>query len=200
MSFRDWTVLRWASLLAGIYVLSFVNVYWPVLRFTTPALNYSFFAMTQLIPWGIAVLATRLKGWRGWTLGITAIAFAILGTPLGLISAGCAVETMRDGRDRIFERTLTVPSARGSVVFYHADTGAVGADGLAVRQQCALLPGILVVRELIHYEDRTFVVQAETADSTTVRVVLGQWGNDGRVLNERIFRLALLPCLWSWDG
>jgi hypothetical protein len=111
--------LGWLALL---YVLGMANVYFPLLRLSSPILNYLFFAGLQIVPWYAIRLVLHWVAWRRWALLIPTVLMAGVCGTLAVIATACSVLTFHDGGDRSFERRASIPTARGTVVVYRTSS------------------------------------------------------------------------------
>ena len=184
-----------AAWLAAIWVLCWINVFWPFLRFSLTALNYAAFSIVQIIPWFLLPFLFQRRRWP--LFGLT-ILFAVLSAPFGLISAACSLATLPG--DRTVKRVAEYPTPRGSVVVYYVNSGAVGYWGYRVWQQCSVMPGILAVHHLLSSPDHGYEAEVQPLDSRRVRIKMDYWhGSVSRPI-EKVANLWILPCLWSRAG
>jgi uncharacterized membrane protein len=204
------TRARKVGWLAVLYAVSWLNVFWPFVRFQSVTLNHLFFAIMQIIPWILTVVvasSVHWPGWRRWSLFSIFLVVGILSAPFGLLGVACAA--LED--DASFERLVAVPTLRGNVVAYRLNSGAIGSDGVIVRQECTVAPGVLVVRELVRKDAED--ARIEAVGSSMVRVLIPVYslsyskgkatlvplnGPNGTI--DKVFHLALLPCLWNRTG
>jgi len=173
-----------ASLLV-LYILSWMNVFYPVLRFSSQVANYSAFAIGQLIP----VWVTRLsRSWSGWQRRVLVTIAALLmlpAFPSGIAATGCAAMSVW-GNDWL-DRLRVVPIPAGTISLYRTNGGATSPFGIVVRQECRIAPGIVVVRQLAHeVGDQADV---EWAGRGSVRVIFRHGGIDRQRDNVRIYPL-----------
>jgi hypothetical protein len=116
------------------------------LRFTRPDLNYLAFSLAQLIP--LVLLATSASlpdPDRVFGMSLAAL-LLLIAVPFGSITLACAV--MAGGvssRDLSFDRIRTIATSRGPVAVYRSNGGALDDFGIIVRQECTLIPGLLVL-------------------------------------------------------
>ncbi len=191
------TLARSIGLLLSVYLAAMLNAAVPLLRFQNGPLNYFFFAAIQLLPWGAVLAARRLKGWPRWALSIPSFLLAVISTPLGLIAGGCTVNTMTQQVDSSFERMTTIATERGTVTVYRTNGGALDHFGIVVRQECAVLPGLLVVRNLATEP----AVRRSAIDVLPKAQLLISFPDFDKNIRtqppSRMQELASLPCFWA---
>jgi hypothetical protein len=137
-----------ASLAA--FWLALVNWQHPLLRLSMDYVNVVAFWLLLLLPWG-AVVATIvwLDGWRRWVMSVVAVACIVVGAvPL----FGTSIELLTrpiGSSDGIYTplRHLALPQG-GRLTVYETDCGAPCDFGVVVRQERAILPGVLLVRDI----------------------------------------------------
>lgn len=133
-------------LLAGCYLAVLVNVRWPGVRFTTGFTNYAVFLAAQFIPLGICLTGTWQSGWRRSAAFGIGLLLLVPACPLGLGAAACMAFSVPD--DATFERIHVASNEAGRVAVYRTNGGALSAFGIEVRQECAIVPGLFMVRPL----------------------------------------------------
>jgi hypothetical protein len=142
------TYLLRIALLVSIYLLVLLNVFYPAVRFNYGAANYVAFALAQFIPVTLLTMARLGTGWRRWSTLVVGSLLLFPAVPLGLGAAGCAVLSLPE--DPSLERQQTIRTDFGNVTMYRTNGGATTAFGIVVRQECRVVPGLLVVRQLAH--------------------------------------------------
>jgi hypothetical protein len=168
-----------------VAVLSFaavqVNWHYPLLRFDSARLNHLFLLIAFALPFlaAFAVLGFP-KLWSkalGFVLLLPIFAYTALFAPF---IAALTLETVLYGYDSTFQPIgwMTVGSYR--VTIFRTDCGATCDNGIAVRQERQVLPGILLVRQLEGF------YPAYDATYHTV-------GRDSFVVNDRLYVLQSLP-------
>ena len=146
----------------SVYTLVWVNVFVPALRVAPPGLNDALFSLAQAIPaWilGTGVFAldslredqketwctstSSADAWFAITVGALLLIPAV---PIGMLEFVSAAMSA----DGAVELKQTVASHAGTVRVYRTDGGATTAVGIIVQQECAIGPGIRLVRRLAH--------------------------------------------------
>jgi hypothetical protein len=178
--------IRNAALLVGAYALACFNLMVPVVRLTPQILNYLAFGAVQLIPLAVIGNAMSQRGWTRWpTLAVGAVLF-VLSLPLGVGAVGCAALAVPV--DPSFEQLQVVRTDHGNVVAYRTNGGATTAFGMVVRQECVLLPGVRLVRELAReYPSHDAAVQWQAPGQ--VRVSFANSGSGTAGVRVRAFPL-----------
>jgi len=146
------------------FLLLQLNVYFPFLRFSSDAANLFVGALAFLLPFLAAVLAFMIpKRWFTTILLMVVLAPLLGLSALGVLFEGALLEdTLRTGVNPAFERIATVPMGVYSVGIFLSDCGAPCSMDIALRQEKAIAPGVLLVRELAGFED---------ADQPTYKVI-----------------------------
>lgn len=180
------TYLVRVGLLVSIYLLVLLNVFYPAVRLNFAAANYGAFALAQFIPIRILTTARLGAGWRRWSALVVGTLLLVPAFPLGLGAAGCAVLSLSE--DRSFERQQTMPTDFGTVTIYRTNGGATTAFGIVVRQECRVVPGLLVVRQLAHGypADESHI---ELQSRGAVHIVFVDNGERPAARNDRIVHL-----------
>ena len=180
----------------GAYLAVLANLRYPVLRFSWPLANIAFFTAAQILP--VAAIGSSLRHLAGWRL----ISFLVVITPaallgLGLAFAGfmCAASVASDGADRSFERQESVATPKGEVVAYRTNGGATTSFGIVVRQECLLLPGLMVVRQLGGEYPAEKAVLLWSGGGTVRATFAAYPGKRPETTQE--LSLATLPCLFG---
>jgi hypothetical protein len=169
---RRWSAGLTTLILAITYVAFIVNIFFPGVRFTFAIGNYLAFGAAQLIPVGILWTARRASGWRRiCSMGI-GLVLCLPAAPFGLGAAACVMLVTPTAQDASFERLHVESNASGTVAVYRSNGGATTAWGIDVRQECPIVPGLVVVRPLagdypadeaaIELENGTAVIRIET--------------------------------------
>ncbi len=137
-----------AIVLVIAYVLGFVNLRLPTVRFSAPLLNTAFFASLQLIPLALLMIAFSVPHW--WTrrlLTVLLLPFVVLSGFFGSCSAFEATSILARGSGS-FERLERFPIRRGWISIYRTNGGAMTSFGIVARQECELISGLLNVRHI----------------------------------------------------
>jgi hypothetical protein len=145
-SARPRRLIAIGSGLAVVYVLGMLNFSTPVLRLTWPQANAFAFAVLQLIPFILLFLVLSADPFSERVLLIVLLLPAVA---FGGFAGSCSIidcETMGRGKDPSFEPIEEVPVSAGRLVVYRTNGGATTSFGIAVRQECQLLPGLRRVR------------------------------------------------------
>jgi hypothetical protein len=181
-------------LLTTAYGAGVGNLALPTIRLRFQVANYLFFALIQLIPLILVVVALRWRGWGRYVLVGFGMLLMIPATPLGLGAAACAVESIADGADLSFERINAMKTPRGAIGVYRTNGGATTSYGIVLRQECQIAPGILVVRN-VGREYPAHTVQLENLGEDVVRASFPPYGDQRSQLTVQILHLRRLPCL-----
>ena len=148
-SLRANSIAAIACGLVAVYATGMINAWSPCVRFVSPLANSVTFAVMQLIPMVLFVLAILTGSWWARLLRAIAIvpivAHAIL---FGSCAALDSASTMADGTDRGFEKINATSLPSGRLAIYRTNGGATTSFGIVVRHECALLPGLLRVRNV----------------------------------------------------
>jgi hypothetical protein len=143
---------RLRLLLAGAAVgmaLILWNVGHPVLRLSSSLANHVVLAAALLVPWPLAVASWWLRPWPARVIGLiggAALGLAFL-LPAGITLLDMAA-VLRQGHSEAFLLTSEVQLLGTRVRAYQTNGGATTDYGLVVRQERALVPGLLLVRNL----------------------------------------------------
>jgi hypothetical protein len=136
-----------------ILSLATVVLYWqfrhPVVRTSSTLVNEGLGLFLALgLPWLALLSLTRLKRWWGNAIVIAGIFPLLFYSGLVFFVAMMQLGAMKNGRDLSFE-PLSERQWNGSHVrFYRTNGGATTDYGLVIRQERAILPGVLLVRRL----------------------------------------------------
>ena len=140
---------RIATALAATYVLGMANFWFPTLRFTWPLANAIFFLLLQIIPLAVLFLKpfsrVRLLG------GLSTIVLVSISILSGLLGFGALLNTISmaaSGGNPTSELIESVALPTGPLAVYRTNGGAMTSFGITVRQECVLIPGILLVRRV----------------------------------------------------
>ena len=138
-------------LLLAIWALVWMNAaqFGPVhagLRFVPPILNYLFFAAAQCIPFAMLSTAERLRD-TDRRFGVPlAILLCVVALPGACTASSCIVlGGARLDTNDAFENYHDLSAPSGKVVVYRTNGGALTDFGIEVRQECTIVPGILIV-------------------------------------------------------
>ena len=140
-----------ASLLA-VFLLGVWNWDAPVLRLTSPLGNVVVLFGFFLLPWVAVVIIRPMLTFGGWRR----VAFILAVTPLLAYSSftaaliGCfeLPSAVQRPAHLGFDPIQRVILPNSTLVLYLTDCGATCSFGLLLRQERALLPGVLLVRDL----------------------------------------------------
>lgn len=146
---RSWTLTRVCAAFA-LWALLVANWVWPVLRLSYQPLNHLVLAGALLLP-ALAVWK-RPRTPRATSIGVLALGLpiAVLSTLLLTLPLVALAWTIVAGRDPSLERIRNEPApVGGQVSVYRTNGGATAGQGIVVRHERALIPGVLlVVREV----------------------------------------------------
>jgi hypothetical protein len=148
--------------------LAFLNLRHPVLRLAYPYANVVALWLLLLLPVAAAIVAlNRLRRWARWLmLALAACVFACTGPVLFLVTLGL-VTTPIEEPDPSFMPLHRSPLPRGgSLVAYLEDCGAPCSFSVVVRQERALVPGLLLVRNVYVYGE---------IDDASVQIMTPEW-------------------------
>jgi hypothetical protein len=146
---------RIVMLLGGV-ALFLWQIQHPFARFVWAPLNSLCFLIVLLLPW-LALLQLLLLGRRWLNLvGIVAGIFLLLATPLAL-GMGLLFSGMLG-----VEQVAETPWLGSTVRVYWFRTGGLSHDFIRVRQEKAILPGLVLVRDLEDFDLRDFEPRIET--------------------------------------
>jgi len=171
---------------ATVHIIFWVNVFYPTVRLSAQPANYACFALAQLLPLNIIRLSGSSRRYsRGLALAL-GLFLLVPAVPSGCAAAACVV--MSVPTDRSFERQNAIPTPFGLVALYVTNGGATTAFGIIVRQECRVLPGVLIVRELAD-EYPADKAALDMPRPGFVRIVFQDSSLEPPVTNERTFRL-----------
>ena len=156
--------------LIALYVGSWANLFWPIVRFDFEIANYIAFAAAQLIPAAILFSSTFSNGWARWIWVSVGLVFSIPACPVGFGAAACVV-LLPTQSVSLFERLSVHSVNKETVAVYRSNGSALDADGITVRQECRIAPGLLVVRPLAHAYPANGA-RIELQQSGTVRITM----------------------------
>ncbi len=184
---------RWFWSLLGCYLATWLNLLWPVLRLTHAAANDLAFAASLLVlPFGL--LSTAPNAWEGARRGLAvalSVALLLLSIPVSLGVSACSALSGYPRADRSFEKLHQIVTNSGVVAAYRTNGGATTSFGMVVRQECQVVPGLLVVHTLAtEYPAADAIVRL---DGTTVTVTFPAYGERAPERQARTY-LVRLPC------
>jgi hypothetical protein len=179
--------------LVAVYVLSWANVVYPFVRLTSQAANYGAFALAQLIPIKVIRLANSWPGWSRWPALMIGVLLLLPAVPLGVGAVGCAALAIPT--DASFERRQAVPTSFGTVAVYRTNGGATTAFGIVVRQECHVVPGVVLVRQLAD-EYPSDNADVEWQASGSVRISFQDGSDRPPLIKVRTLRLRH----FCWGG
>ena len=138
---------RWYFSLITAYGAILFNVVVPIVRLTVSEANLAALFLAQLLPVGAFIVA--FIGWRG----LRRVVAVLASVPLLLMAVPGAMilpvgAFMGAGLED--ERLQTIATGWSRVTVYRTNGGATTAFGITVRQECPVLPGVLVVHQLAH--------------------------------------------------
>jgi hypothetical protein len=186
--FRTGALVTGAIAAVG-YVLGVANWFLPTLRFTSAAANAFTLAGILLLPWVVLLSALSLKRVALRILVPLAILpIALLSSLLGLFAVLQGHDIVRTGVDPSLEELWRELAGWGTVAAYRTDGGATTDNGIVLRREATVLPGIVVVHTL-YYEYHAY-------DCTPVRLSGGSgtvW-IDGRA--QHTVAVPSRPFVW----
>jgi hypothetical protein len=133
----------------------------PALRFESTLLNHLFLLLAFILPWVAAGAFFFLPRLWGRVLALLVLAPVLVYSALfALLTADLTAHTVRQGYDIQFQPLSTVPMGNYRVRIFRTDCGVWCEFGIAVRQERRLVPGVLLVRQIDHFEayDASYVV------------------------------------------
>lgn len=181
------------AVLVAVYILSWANVAYPFVRLSYQAANYLAFALAQLIPIKVIRLANSRPGWSRWPVFMIGVLLLLPAVPLGVGAVGCAALAIPT--DESFERRQAVPTSFGTIAVYRTNGGPTTAFGIVVRQECRVMPGVVLVRQLAH-EYPSDKADVEWQASGSVRISFQDGGDPVPLINVRTVRLRY----FCWGG
>jgi hypothetical protein len=158
------------SALAAFW-LALANWEHPVLRLAMDYANLVALWFLLLLPWGVAVLAfVRLAGWTRWLMLALAVPSIIVGAIPLLMTSLDLLTTHVGASGSGFTPLHRLPLPHGgALVVYQTNCGAVCDYGVVVRQERALVPGLLLVRDVYNqYHAEDAVVEITAPDRARV--------------------------------
>jgi hypothetical protein len=157
-------VVRILPLLA-LFWLAILNTRFPVLRFTTPRLNFIFIVVICLIPWIALTMALESPEWkRRWAR--IAILVLLVPTLVFTIPAGFVALFLQGGEEHL--TSVEMPGYR--VAAYRENCGAPCSFSVEIQQERTLIPPLMLVHHLRSF-DEADEVQLKVASTDQVRVV-----------------------------
>jgi hypothetical protein len=146
------TPIRYAAIALGVYWLAILNWFHPVLRLTSSYANLLALWIMLWIPWVVAgVTLARVRGRERWLILPFAFASMALGAVFLIVTSFELASRQFGEPDAGFAAVQRAPLPRGgALVVYQTDCGATCSIGTVVRQERALLPGLLLVRSIYH--------------------------------------------------
>jgi hypothetical protein len=141
--------LRNVGLLAVATVIFFWQIRHPVLRLTSPSGNAFLTMILGLaMPWLTALAVFRLGRWWSKVLSVVAALPLLIYSFVFLIGLAMTGSSIEDGRDLGFDPFAVSGWNGTNVRFYRTNGGITTAFGVVVRQEKALVPGVVLVRNL----------------------------------------------------
>jgi hypothetical protein len=141
----------WAALgaCATMFLLGMANFLTPVIRLSSPLANYVTFLGILLIPWMVVALAFLVRPvWAAAAIGTLGVAAGLASGILALFVALSTYLVWTNGRDEGFLPVSEVHTDAGVVRAYETNGGATTDYGLIVRQERAIFPGVLLVKNV----------------------------------------------------
>jgi hypothetical protein len=143
---RVWLVL---AACAAMFLLGIANFFTPVIRLSSPLANHVTFLAILLLPWVVVALASLVRPvWLAVAVGTLGVATGIASGVLAILVAFSTYSTWTDGRDQSFLSVSEVRTDAGVVRAYETNGGATTDYGLVVRQERAIFPGVLLVKNV----------------------------------------------------
>lgn len=179
------------------YLAVLLNLGFPLLRFSWSLANIAFFGAAQFLPFlAIESAVQHLAGWRRAVLVTLSAPLALLSIGLAAGSCTCVACVATDGADYSFEKRESVGTSHGRVVAYRTNGGATTSFGIVIRQECNLLPGLLVVRRL-GGEYPASEAQFEWSGGSSVRATFPSYEGKRPEATVQELPLSRLPCLFG---
>lgn len=176
-----------------IFILGWLNLQYPVLRFSGSILNQSFLVLLFLIPAFLFVnLLWLSKQWQR----VIGIILLFLPTLFFLLFAGFALFEMvfiiSDGYDATFEKKIYTNLPQSSLCAYRiSDSGPSSTTfRMVIRQERNILPGLLLVKN-IFVQDQGDAVSFKLHDDTSVTLEYNNYDKNGINISndQKVFKL-----------
>jgi hypothetical protein len=176
-----------AFLLLLTYFAVWANVRWPFLQFKSALANSIFFIAAQLLPFLILGLVSHsLRAWPRVIGTAVAVLLIVVALPVGCTQTLCAAQIAADGgKDRDFEKIQEISTGRGPVAVYLTNCGATCDFGILIRQECEVLPGLLVVRPLFSVY-RANEAEVEVLGPASVRLRAPPYPQRAQAVEEEV--------------
>ena len=175
-----------------VVVLLLLNTWYPRLRFESSVANYEFAIVLFCFPACLAMVALFAR--PRW-IGISIAVLFVLISPLlaiGLLfSALDLASTLQHGKDLLMQPCSEVWQGSIRVRAFHIDEWLAG-DGLIVRQEFRLMPGLLLVRDL-YQTDHALGGTVSNLSPGVVRIKPDSYESDTPDVLDVKLRSFLLP-------
>ena len=148
---RPTLLLRWRdlALVVGANVLFFWQLRHPVIRCSFPLVNDVLGAALGLcLPWLAAAAVFQMGRWWSSTAAVLALLLLLPYSAVWFLGSAALTFNYRNGHNASFELFAETRWNGSSVRLYRANGGATTDYGVVIRQEKALLPGILLVRNI----------------------------------------------------
>jgi hypothetical protein len=185
------------GILLALFVAAWVNAipYGPTaltgLRFTLPILNYLFFVFVQFIPFRLFEIAASWSGVRRVGAFIVVIPLMLIAVPSACGASGCVVLGKGMLRsDPSFDKVRDMPATRGHVVVYRTNGGAMTDFGIVVRQECSIVPWLVVVEHPLVAQYHAYDAGISVASPSSVLIEI-----QGDLPTRIEAKLRYWPCI-----
>ena len=162
---------RRALLASFATVLFLCQLRHPVIRFSVPLLNFVVGSILAFgLPWSAACLMWRASR-RRWTRVLVVCVFVLL-VPYSfaaLFGSAMTAFAFKGGDDMSFRRIAELPWNGTFVRLYRTDGGATTDYGIVVRHERAILPGVVLVRNLDDFYPCASLDLAGTRDGVRLK-------------------------------
>ncbi len=149
-----------------VFVAAWLNWGSPLLRFASPLANRAAFLVAMLLPLvALSVGSSTASPWQRWLLRLPVVPFVFVGLLMSVPTALGIYDTARDGTDPSFETIARYEVAPLRLTVYRTHCGPMCSNGVVIRAERQLVPGLLFVRD---------VFRDTPADSAVVRALPGQ--------------------------
>jgi hypothetical protein len=149
------TAMGLIVVLLAAWVAMVANEWFPVLRFESSWRNATWALASYTLPWlALGLTLWRLEKWRrvaAMLMLVVPIAYTLILGPMVAMHLMSLRST--HGKDRSFQRVAAIPVDGGRIAIYRSDCGLpCGNEGIAVRHERRLVPGLLLVRRLAGFD------------------------------------------------
>ena len=150
-----------------IFGLSVLNMWLPLVRFTMHVMNVGFCLLVACVPWLALIVARRSSLWKDWR---KRLALILLLVPILLVSILVGpLQLLFDPFMLGVKRMTTLRTGGYQVSAYLLDCGVLCSFEIEIQQERILIPPIMVVRNLAHYDD-TYDALLEIVSPNQLRV------------------------------